>query len=317
MKTNKHALSYDIRQVLQREPFTRNVEGKMHFATADNNQVARQNFETAMQSRNDLILTTGCGLPPSLEDLPLRLPSLIVPGLELLKAYQQTFNPGRNIQYHVYQAGEFIKRINGGNEKAMSHSAQFMQGYLQAFTEEFYPDLAPIVSFDFNKDVKTEKLEPIREFLHQTNNPQALEYKERINFYATRGQSRGCAEIYAAANIYFNCMSDQKIEEPVIIMPVGGQKERPFFFLSSLYNAEKRKDKDISVLPISFNHQEIPPYFPASRGDLTIGMIFKDSARDFEPESFAARKDHESLLEPIGATIPALISIAHQVRNTL
>ena len=305
-----HIFPYNVGQVLLRHADTRVIPAKAHFCAHTDNIQTRVAFETMLtdSSNQPIILTTGCGMPSDINNIPLRLPELIIPGLQLLQNYKQVFGKDRPIQYHVYQAGDFISRLNNIQPDKAKNMARVMQNYLTLFTEEFYPDLKENVTFDFNKDVSDKTLQPIETFLKETVDPDVMILRDKITAYAGRKDNRTNPLIYAAANIYFNGLNDQQHDTPTTIIPIGCQKEQPFFYLTSLYHQDT---PNITILPLTFNYQSVPAYFPYRNQDITFAHI-QNGAMMTEPGTLPGpvRQIYQNILGPIGATPDKLKTMA-------
>jgi hypothetical protein len=310
-----HQFAKEIGHILHRDSQSRRVHGKMRFATGTDNEHARARFEEIMQGKDDILLRTGCGLPPSLEQLPIRFPSLIVPGLEMLREYCQQDDGNRNVRYQVYQAGGFISRVNETNIDALQETAGFMKSYLQAFVDEFYPNVASLVSFDFDLDVADEELEPMMDFLRTSTDPYVVEHVQKVRSYAGNKPGRGDPLRYTAANMYFNGLSHD-IDNATAIIPVGGQKEAPFFCLTSLYCATKG-ELQANILPVTFNCQQTPPYYPykTASADITLGNTQDGMPVLDDKTPRPVLSDYREILEPVGATMSRLIEMAQAVRQ--
>lgn len=311
-----HQFAKEIAHILHRDSQSRRVQGKMRFATGTDNEQARARFEGIMQGKNDILFRTGCGLPPSLDELPIRFPSLIVPGLEMLREYRQQDDGNRNVRYQVYQAGGFISRVNETNIDTLQETSGFMKSYLQAFVDEFYPDVASSVSFDFDLDVADENLEPMMNFMINSTDPYVVEHVQKVRSYAGNKPGRGDPLRYTAANIYFNGLNHD-IDNATAIIPVGGQKEAPFFCLTTLYCAAKG-ELQANILPVTFNCQQTPPYYPykTASADITLGNAQDRMLMLDDKTPHPVLSDYREILEPVGATMSRLIEIAQAIKQS-
>lgn len=316
--TTDFSFSHNLSHLLQRNPQTRGINGKMHFASHTSGEEAYHTLESILKSDDDLLLTTGCGLPHSPHDVPLRYPSMIVPGLEFLRQYRAKLNPARSIAYDVYQASPFIQRVNHISDPGTS---VFMQHYLAGFVDKFYPDLAPHVTFNFQKDVTSDALEPVKQFLLRHKEEKTTRHLNTIKHYQTKETRRGDNLLYTAANIHFNTHRDTSFAKPTNILPIGGLKEEPFFYLSSLYH-QAEGQRNVTVLPLCYKAQENPSFFPRGTKDVTIGTLFAEGRNalnriNAETANNPAFKDFNALLAPLNITPAALYDVVEPILDKI
>lgn len=216
---------------------------------------------------SEILLTTGIGQSAKSADIPVRLPSLLVPGLQIMRSFQEAgFSPP---QYLVYQATDFIAEMNGIEPTQAQEISQRMQQYLRGFIDEMYPDLKDQVRLEFKlpyeaptKVVIESLAQEIREALNAV-----LELAPVNSTLAKseeqHSQRQGSYLQYAAANVLYNGAIKTRYPfanqtRPKAILPIGGNAEKPFFALTSHF-ADREK---VPVIPLLTHIGSRPTYYP-------------------------------------------------------
>lgn len=257
-----------------------------------------------------VVLTTGIGL--SDKGVPLRLPALIVPGLNMMRELVKTGNA--DIRYIVYQARDFITETNGLDAAMAFGNAALCTGYIRRFVDEFFPDVADRVTILSGDDFRLGRahLSTLADRLAGAEDGPVRENMAAIESYASRRRGAARSHLYyAAANIILNGgygphypLRDHVRDDDAVIIPLGGAKEKPFFNLTSLIGAETECRH--KIIPVIVPVGGIPAYYPNPRADLLLG-------RDGGDEDFVPPPEIENdfaLLENMGITVGMLGKMA-------
>ncbi len=267
-----------------------------------------------------IILTTGLGL--SDQGTPLRLPALLLPGLSLLRNLLDEGIPAR---YVVYQATDFIIETNSLNPIKAQHCADQTTRYLHDFVGHFYPDIAPSVDFKTGANCRIEQkpltmVENIlQDMLPRPSNKEPAELNNvdaafaLIRAYGERHKGGKVFMRYAAANVLLNSgfadtypLLNLSAFPQATVVPLGGQREEPFFTLTSAVATHTKCTHSIS--PMIVPTGKMPAYYPCPDGDLVL---------DTPDNSFVPPRrikgDFEALKQ-IGATIEILGGFKFEVQ---
>lgn len=256
------------------------------------------------QGPPNITLATGLGL--SAEGIPLRLPAVLLPGLEILRKYA-TFGI-QPPKYLIYQATQFIAETNVLAQDTAVQIAEVMTRYIDRFVTEAYPDIAGRVELRFGEHarVDADHLLAIEQELAAlpAAQPDLLRLQEAN---ARQRRDVRMATRYAAANVLLNGACPGSPFEDVFgsaaaVMPIGGRQEEPFFRLTRLMAQQHGR----VVIPQLCQPGEAPTYYPHSQGDLLVGR--DDSSR--APGFAGVRRDYQ-LLESIGFPVSRLRSLSY------
>ncbi len=256
-------------------------------------------------STKQLLLTTGFGLDKNLK-VPVRLPVLAIPGLQLMERMHEAGLPVPS--YLLYQATGFIAETNNIDQQSAQECATLMQEYLQRYVATFHPNIAEHVRMEFGCDYPTAVQQDIEHIIDniRLRITQNADVSQAMELLQTSGQkhSNGASKhgTYAAANVLYNGASrtypfaDDIPADLHAILPIGGSAEKPFFTLTSDF-ADRRGG--VKVIPMLTMLGSKPTYYhyPES-GD-------PNTADEFHQASRNAR-----LNGPIRGDLAALISDA-------
>lgn len=224
--------------------------------------------------KQSIVLTTGLGL--SDKGVPLRLPSLLMPGLNMLEELSQLNNI--EVKYVVYQATSFIVDMNKLDLKNAFENANICEGYLKRFVEKYYPDLTDKVEIVTSDKVDLDS-NHIRTLANRLANSQGTIIEDDMKIiegYASRRKTTDNSHLYyAAANIILNGaygphypMEEVIPADTSVIIPIGGRMEKPFFNITSFINEES--NSQYKVFPIIVPVGKIPAYYPNRNGDILV-----------------------------------------------
>lgn len=234
---------------------------------------------------DEILLTTGIGLSAKNDALPVRLPSLLLPALQMMRRIRQTGMPVP--QYLVYQATDFIAEQNGIPSDKATGRAMRMKEYLQNFLAEHYPDLIDRVLLEFNLPFDESVRESVAEIRGKIleavkNIPEIADAMEQLRT-AEQAHSKksGTAPDYAAANVLYNgaCYPDYPFPlDPKAILVIGGRAEQAFFTLTSHF--ADLHDR-IPVIPLMTHIGSRPVYYPnEEKGDPVSPREFETASRN-------------------------------------
>lgn len=202
MKTCSHS-SNTIQQILRLKKYDPRI-GPLQFSHEKDaiflQRIARDISDDILSTR-DLLFTTGLGLSHH-KEIPLRLPSLLIPALHILKQCKEN-----NIEpptYLIYQATEFIAETNCIPITHAKDLALRMQHYLRRYIEVLHPDLAHHVRLELGcgyPDHVRLAVERIAENI-RTSSVDLLHQLSECEQRHSRGS--GQAAIYAGANVLYN-----------------------------------------------------------------------------------------------------------------
>lgn len=250
------------------------VAGPLRFVEGEDGKrlqkISRQiSAEQTPDAKKYLAYTTGLGL--SLRGIPLRLPALIVPTLKVMKRMHEIgVHPP---DYLIYQATDFIAETNAMDVDRARGVSTLMHRYLEKYVQVLHPELTEHVQFSFGNEaaISSQKIDSIvsliREKMNQGGKFTAL--MEKFSFYREQnGHPKGSEFSYAAANALCNGAVEElypfqeKIGYAPHIVPIGGQREHPFFQVSKALNGEKGQ-----IIPMLQRAGEMPTYYPYRGGD--------------------------------------------------
>lgn len=262
-----------------------------------------------------ITLTTGLGL--SDKGVPVRLPALIVPGLNILRELRNVANA--DPYYVIYQARDFITRVNRLDAtQAFTNAAQCTQ-LVSDFINEFYPDLKDrvIVVPGEKADIEEDHLAGLAGQLSKARSLDMYEDMKTIYGYAARRNTQQDGHLYyAAANVILNGgyaphypLAGIVPQDTSVIMPIGGKKEKPFFNLTRAVSEQTGTLH--TIMPLIVPVGKIPAYYPNRRGDLLVGEGRDAGGFDPPPEIEGDFK----LLEHSGIPVERLETLAGKVRE--
>lgn len=231
-------------------------------------QEIAKKISQGMISTSQLLLTTGFGLDSTLE-IPVRLPALIIPGLKIMERMKNADLPPPN--YILYQATDFIAQTNNLPSEKAQKSALKMEKYLREYVNKFHSSIAEHVIFRFGSEYSFQVKEDVEKIIEcirdsiQTN-ASLQESMAQINQYdVKKSNGQNSSETYAAANVLYSGATESYPFAPDlksdtrIILPIGGNKEKPFFQLTAHFAALYKERKVIPMLtPIGSR----PTYYP-------------------------------------------------------
>lgn len=248
-------------------------------------------------------LATGLGLAE--QGVPLRLPALLIPGLEILQRYHDLgLVPPR---YLVYQATHFVAGANAIAKESALRISEIMVGYIDRFVMAAYPEIRSSVELRFAEQalVDDDLLAAVEQDV--SDMPEAQNELRQLQAANARGQRNiRTAARYAAANVILNGAHPDSpfrdfFDGAPATMLIGGKQEDPFFRLTRLVAQQRGR----VVIPQLCQPGEAPTYYPHSQGDIIIG----DPAASREPAFAGARRDYE-LLRALGFPRDALCALS-------
>lgn len=271
-----------------------------------------------LETKGSVVLTTGLGL--SDQGVPVRLPALLVPGLEVLR---ELVGQGREASYVVYQATDFIIQANGLAGAAARENAATMETYMDRFVSRYYADVAEHVVFRTGCEcaVDDRELGAVEAGLAALEKEEAPAFKtpeiagafDLIRAYGERHAGANVCMRYAAANVLLNggfagsYPFARRTMEGVTVVPLGGQREAPFFALTSAMSVYTGCSYDVQ--PALVPTGKMPAYYPCPDGDLLLGQ----PVSGFKPPR-RTREDFK-VLETLGASVDSLQALMAPVRG--
>lgn len=267
------------------------------------------------KGKQKIVLTTGLGL--SDQGVPLRLPSLIVPGLKMLRELSAIENADPH--YLIYQARDFITDMNRLDVTHAFNNAAICTKYLENFVAEYFPDLKDRVKIISGDSINIEKdhLETLAQRLAHIEDEPAREDMKTIAGYASRRKTVENSHLYyAAANIILNGgygphypLQDSLPEGTSVIIPMGGKKEKPFFNLTTYISKETGSNQ--KIMPLLVPVGKIPAYYPNQQGDILVGV--EKTKKPFIPPSEI--KGDFTLLDSLGITMEKLEALSSTIQG--
>lgn len=206
-------------------------------------------------SPEDILITSGFGLGSDLE-VPLRLPALAIPGLEVLERFRRLGLPIP--KYLLYQATTFIAETNDLDRDKALEASKKMEEYLKRYIKRFHEALINNIIFKFGIELGEEGTGEANALIENIYDKEGSRSDidlamSKIRMYGTnKGRDQADAEKYAAVNMVFSGGSrnyypfSTELTENGVIMPLGGRTEEPFFFLATELNRTDSR----SVIPL-------------------------------------------------------------------
>ncbi|MBN2780127.1 MAG: hypothetical protein JXQ74_03600 [Alphaproteobacteria bacterium] len=251
------------------------ISGPLRFVGRENEQKSEyQNHMRALfEKEGNFLLTTGLGLPEEFL-IPVRLPAIIIAGLEMMDHFKKSDMPVPN--YIIYQATEFTAEINQIEVTGAKKRALIMKAYLREYVKKTHPDLVKYIHFIFGKDVpdmkkSIEKMDKKLRKLAQGNKKISTDLDRLSEYSFARNPFRSYERAiqYAAGNIVYNGGIEdypfKKISKANTIVLIGGRKEKRFFELTSLFSKNTKR----KIIPLICQAGESPTYYESKKGDIT------------------------------------------------
>jgi len=288
---------------------TRAVCGSLKMLDGEKDSRVLDGILNTETDHSHVLLTTGLGLPAD-GRIPLRLPVLLVSGLEIMQRYYDAgIEPPH---YLIYQATQFIAETNAITTDVASEVAGLMRGYIQHFIQSRYPDLTDLVHLVFDADMPdiSSDVDAIQQTLTADVDGLFAEHLHTL-IDANRRSKRELRSTtrYAAANVLLNGgRANYPFDMPAhakIIMPIGGLKEKPFFHLTRLCTSGT-----VPVIPQTCQPAKAPSYYPHASGDITHECNMSNRA-ELDQLFADVRADYE-LLADMGLSIPDLKQLCSQ-----
>jgi hypothetical protein len=250
-----------------------------------------------------LLYLTGFGLP-SEPRIPLRLPALMIPCLQVLEAQRRVGLPLS--RYRVYQATQFIAETNDISMDQAEAVSETMETFLRRYVHLCHPALEDHVEFSFGHrltDAIRKSIESVSEEIRMIlEDPACRGISNSLRCSEERhSRTNGHFHQYAAANVLYSnavehALSPHKSDiSTLCTLPVGSRAERPFFALTRMCAART----GATVVPLFTDIGERPTYYLSSdHGD-------PESGEQSVSEDCAIRKDFAAL-EADGASLRTL-----------
>lgn len=255
-------------------------------------------------STENILYTTGYGIHRSYE-FPVRAPALMLPVLHVLEEMKRIgLEPAR---YLVYQATGFIVHANNLDPDLAYQSSQRLESYLRGYVQRYHRSIADYVSFEFGSEY-TEDLarsieniaSHVRSDTHLLLNAEHL-LKKTSEYERQQSNGKGSADVYTAANaLYSGVNEDYPFQDKIsdhteMIIPVGGNPEKPFFAFTSLM-ADMRSSAR-KVIP-----------FLTALGSRTMYYPSREAGDPMTVEQFAEAASHPLKDGPLRSDIQAMIA---------
>lgn len=312
MESVKRPSSNDIQGLLRLKSVDKRI-GPLRPARAEDTEIQKISREISAGtiSTRQLLLTSGFGIDTKLQ-IPVRLPALMIPGLQMMESMRKADLPIPT--YLVYQATGFIAETNGISHEDSFTASQKMEVYLRKYVETFHPDIAEHVIFRFEQEYTSElrnsvnsTIEQIRglmcEVLDVRNSVEELRASE-----AKHSNNSGHYESYAAANVLYSGAVEMypfdadMSHDTKVIIPIGGSPEIPFFTITSHVSNKLGRRKIVPVLtPIA--KRPTYYYYPDLGDAVTVDRYQHNFVRD------GNIKADKAALEADGATTEKLGTI--------
>lgn len=231
-------------------------------------------------STENILFTTGYGIHRS-HVFPVRAPALMLPVLHVLEEMKRIgLEPP---QYLVYQATGFIAHANGLDPELARQSSQRLEQYLRGYVERYHASIADHVSFAFGSEYTEEVAHSVEQIATRLrsdvgclmNTGHVL--KKTGEYERRQSNGIGQADLYTAANALYSGVNehypfrDRMPDRTEIIIPVGGNPEKPFFALTALMgNLQTSARKVTPFLTMLGSRPTYYPY-PQSGDPLNIG----------------------------------------------
>jgi len=218
-------------------------------------------LESGDRAPEHMVLATGLGLPANTSDIPVRLPALILPGLNILRQLKEL---GVSVpRYEIYQATDFIAETNGLSSTYAKTMAKRMEEYIRNFVDAFSPDIADRVILEFDEDLyaRGPVREPIERISEQIREKAELipEITDiMISLSSSEEKHSNCSgkhDLYAAANLVYNGFGEGSLSAYDLI--IGSRSERPFFSLQKFFQDAVR---DVFAMYTQLGSR--PTYYP-------------------------------------------------------
>ncbi len=214
---------------------------------------------------------------------PDRLAAIIVPTLRVMERLRCLGIS--DYHYTFYQARAFLIWVQRIDPRDALQISQHMKAYIRDYIRAKYPHLEWSISFEFDRRIKTDAIEKVRNILEVSDSPDM----RKIIWYAeSKWKSRESAYLYAAANIVCNLYSGKAHH---IVM--WWEKERPFFRMWQAYEASIPDSPESSFVIQSTWH--IPPYYPQIWGESYFDMHWSHRDSDIAPTDLHIRYDLSTL----------------------
>lgn len=219
-------------------------------------EIAKNIAQGAASSRH-LMLTTGFGLHRNLK-IPVRLPALAIPGLNVMERMQDAGLPVPT--YLLYQATDFIAETNQLPLDESRECATRMEMYLRKYIERFHSRVAEHVVIKFGceypanvRESVTAIIEDIR--LRMQDSILLQEAMKEIRGYgSSHSNGENHFDAYTAANVCYSGatekypFSNDQIKDVHTILPIGGIKEKRFFEVTGIYSDSLQTRKIIPMI---------------------------------------------------------------------
>jgi len=232
---------------------------------------------------NTTSIHTGFWIPKNWE-IPLRLPVLIIPALEIIRwLLRESIQPPKLI---IYQATSLISEVNGIPKEDAVTISQSMEKKLFQFIKDNFPEVMDYVVFSFwEKTQDTEIIEKIHWYTQKISD--VLDVSTQSHFQNCEQQhsnQRGKYLLYLAANSYYNGSFQEypfsEVWETEIIIPIWGRSEKTFFQVLLEGQTSCRK-----ILPLITQVGAFSSYYRNPRWDaMTIHDIWKNFHPDIEKD---------------------------------
>lgn len=303
---------------------TAKYEGRTR-QVSDETALALQSLSRNLVNTNNptnIALTTGLGL--SDKGVPLRLPALLIPALQMLRELK-SYNEARGFKqisarYIIYQASDFIAQMNKLDPELAKTNSEICKNYIKAFVHQYFPDVSSQIDLFIGDDVSMD-YDAVQKLAGLLKNDLPEEIKDDmqkiLNYGGRRNAIQDSSYYYAAANIILNggynpCypLSGTLPKNTAIVMPMGGKKEIPFFAMSRFY--AQSTNVNYQVIPLVIPVGSIPAYYPFSKGDVLVGAV-EEEIEKFNPNSQIA--GDFALLAQYGISAEDLSGIANNVET--
>lgn len=215
------------------------------------------------------------GLPKNWE-IPIRLPALLVPALEIIKRLLEWgIEPPQLI---IYQATSIISEVNKIPREDAINIATIMETRLHNFIKENFPRLLPYINIEFwEKENDWDTLEIIKGYSWKISktlweNGSNSHFQECERRYSNWNNAY---TLYVTANTFYNGGFDeypfQNTNEPQNIIPIWGRSEAKFFETLLQTQTSLRE-----IFPLITQIGAFPTYYHNPRWDIGTSEELSD-----------------------------------------
>jgi len=233
---------------------------------------------------------------PKHGEMPLRLPVIIVPSLEIMRwLLRAGITPPKLV---VYQATGVISHINNIDPTEAQWISEAMESQLSDFLQANFPELWAYVVFQFwEQDNDEETLENIQKYATATTSILTRESHEHFKKCESHNSNNdGKYELYVSANSYYNGGFEEypilHLDSPETVIPIWGRSETKFF--QTLLETQQSCR---NILPLITQVWAFPSYYPNPKWD----VMSREDLEKFESWDISLHPDIAKDLSTLNA----------------